>query len=128
MGCLLDAVTIRVLLLEGLTQGLRKRFSIPEDATTIADRIVQKCHHDWIEAFMESQREVRSGVPLPRPAALEEHLKSPVEDWPYLDEGTLLKTRSRSAFTWSQLAFLSTWTVVASTCFFGSTPRCVDIG
>jgi DNA recombination protein Rad52 len=65
----LDATTIRALhstirqlprpLLEGLTQGFRKRFSIPEEAATIADRIVQKCHHDWIEAFLVSHREVR---------------------------------------------------------------------
>lgn len=47
--------TIRCLprpLLEALTQGFRKRFSIPEGATTIADRIIQKRHHDWIEAFL----------------------------------------------------------------------------
>ena len=58
----LDAATIRTLhntirqlprpLLEALTQGFRKRFSIPEEAATIADRIVQKRHHDWIEAFL----------------------------------------------------------------------------
>ena len=58
----LDAATIRMLhgairqlprpLLEALTQGFRKRFSIPEEATTIADRILQKRHHDWIEAFL----------------------------------------------------------------------------
>ena len=66
----LDATTIRALhstirqlprpLLEGLTQGFRKRFSIPEEAATIADRINQKCHHDWIEAFLVSHREVRT--------------------------------------------------------------------
>jgi hypothetical protein len=39
-------------LLEALTQAFRKRFSIPEGATTIADRIIQKRHHDWIEAFL----------------------------------------------------------------------------
>jgi DNA recombination protein Rad52 len=65
----LDAATIRTLhgairqlprpLLEALTQGFRKRFSIPEEATTIADRIFQKRHHDWIEAFLVSHREVR---------------------------------------------------------------------
>jgi DNA recombination protein Rad52 len=65
----LDAATIRTLhgairqlprpLLEALTQGFRKRFSIPEEATTIADRILQKRHHDWIEAFLVSHREVR---------------------------------------------------------------------
>ena len=35
------------------------------------------------------------GVPLPRPAALAAQLETSVEHWPYLDEGTLLKTRSR---------------------------------
>jgi hypothetical protein len=35
------------------------------------------------------------GVPLPRPAALAAQLEIPVEDWPSLDEGVLLKTRSR---------------------------------
>ena len=66
----LDAATIRTLhgairqlprpLLEALTQGFRKRFQVPEEATTIADRILQKRHHDWIEAFLVSHREVRS--------------------------------------------------------------------
>jgi hypothetical protein len=59
----LDPATIRALrstiqqsprpLLQALTQGSRKRFSIPEEATTIADRILQKRHHDWIEAFLD---------------------------------------------------------------------------
>jgi hypothetical protein len=35
------------------------------------------------------------GVPLHRPAALAAQLETPIEDWPYLDEGTLVKTRSR---------------------------------
>ena len=35
------------------------------------------------------------GVPLPRPAALAARLEAPIEEWPYLDEGTLVKTRSR---------------------------------
>ncbi len=66
----LDAATIRTLhgairqlprpLLEALTKGFRKRFSIPEEAATIADRIVQKRHHDWIEAFLVQHPEVRS--------------------------------------------------------------------
>ena len=30
----------------------RKRFQVPEAAVTIADRINQKCHHDWIETFL----------------------------------------------------------------------------
>jgi hypothetical protein len=35
------------------------------------------------------------GVPLPRPAALAARLEATVEEWPYLDEGVLVKTRSR---------------------------------
>jgi DNA recombination protein Rad52 len=60
----LDADTIRHLhtslralprpQLESLTRAFRKRFQVPEDAVTIADRINQKCHHDWIEAFLVS--------------------------------------------------------------------------
>ena len=45
--------------LESLTRAFRKRFQVPEEAVTIADRIIQKCHHDWIEAFLVSHREVR---------------------------------------------------------------------
>ena len=66
----LDAATIRTLhgairqlprpLLEALTQGFRQHFSIPEEATTIADRILQKRHHDWIEAFLV-QHELQPG-------------------------------------------------------------------
>jgi len=47
--------TLRALprpLLESLTRAFRKRFQVPEEAVTIADRIIQKCHHDWIEAFL----------------------------------------------------------------------------
>jgi hypothetical protein len=32
---------------------------------------------------------------LPRPAALNARLETPIEEWPYLDEAVLLKTRSR---------------------------------
>jgi len=39
-------------LLEEFTAGFRRRFQVPADATTIADRITQQCHHDWIEAFL----------------------------------------------------------------------------
>jgi hypothetical protein len=35
------------------------------------------------------------GIPLPRPAALAARLETQIEEWPYLDEGVLLKTRSR---------------------------------
>jgi hypothetical protein len=38
--------------LEGFTKAFRKRFQVPEEATSIADRICQKRHHDWIEAFL----------------------------------------------------------------------------
>jgi DNA recombination protein Rad52 len=65
----LDGETIRHLYtslralprpqLESLTRAFRKRFQVPEEAVTIADRINQKCHHDWIEAFIVSHREVR---------------------------------------------------------------------
>ena len=65
----LDAETIQHLhttmralprpLLESLTRAFRKRFQVPEAAATIADRINQKCHHDWIETFLVSHREVR---------------------------------------------------------------------
>jgi len=58
----LDAETIQLLhntlrdlprpLLESLTRAFRKRFQVPDTAVTIADRISQKCHHDWIEAFL----------------------------------------------------------------------------
>ena len=54
--------TLRALprpLLESLTRAFRKRFQVPEAAASIADRINQKCHHDWIETFLVSQREVR---------------------------------------------------------------------
>ena len=47
--------TLRALprpLLESLTRAFRKRFQVPEEAATIADRITNKCHHDWIEAFL----------------------------------------------------------------------------
>jgi len=69
----LDAETIQQLhntlrslprpLLESLTRAFRKRFEVPDTAVTIADRISQKSHHDWIEAFLVSHREVRSLKP-----------------------------------------------------------------
>ncbi|MCX5969197.1 MAG: RAD52 family DNA repair protein, partial [Cyanobacteria bacterium] len=51
--------TLRALprpLLESLTRAFRKRFQVPDAAVTIADRICQKCHHDWIEAFLVQQQ------------------------------------------------------------------------
>jgi hypothetical protein len=41
--------------LESLTRAFRKGFKVPEEAVTIADRINQKCHHDWIETFLVQQ-------------------------------------------------------------------------
>ena len=35
------------------------------------------------------------GAPLPRPAALKARLDTPIEEWSYLDECTMQKTRSR---------------------------------
>ena len=35
------------------------------------------------------------GASLPRPAALNTRLETSIEEWPYLDEAVLLKTRSR---------------------------------
>ncbi|MCP9825700.1 RAD52 family DNA repair protein [Synechococcus sp. EJ6-Ellesmere] len=44
--------------LEGFTKAFRKRFQVPEEATSIADRICQKRHHDWIEAFLVQHQAV----------------------------------------------------------------------
>jgi DNA recombination protein Rad52 len=47
--------TIRTLpapLLEGFSKAFRKRFQVPEEAPSIADRICQRRHHDWIETFL----------------------------------------------------------------------------
>jgi DNA recombination protein Rad52 len=51
--------TIRALpapVLEGFSKAFRKRFQVPADAPSIADRICQRRHHDWIETFMVSHR------------------------------------------------------------------------
>jgi len=55
--------TIRALprpALEGFTKAFRKRFQVPPEFHTIADRICQRRHHDWIEAFLVSHHEVRT--------------------------------------------------------------------
>ncbi|MFZ0408040.1 MAG: RAD52 family DNA repair protein [Cyanobium sp.] len=44
--------------LEGFTKAFRKRFQVPEEASSIADRITQKQHHDWIEAFLVQHQTV----------------------------------------------------------------------
>ena len=51
--------TIRALpapVLEGFSKAFRKRFQVPAEAPSIADRICQRRHHDWIETFMVSHR------------------------------------------------------------------------
>jgi hypothetical protein len=82
----LDAETIQHLhstlrslprpLLESLTRAFRKRFQVPETAATIADRINQKCHHDWIEAFLVSHREVRPAEQHREVRPAEQHERS----------------------------------------------------
>jgi DNA recombination protein Rad52 len=55
--------TIRALprpALEGFTKAFRKRFQVPPEVHTIADRICQRRHHDWIEAFLVQHQ--RSGA------------------------------------------------------------------
>jgi DNA recombination protein Rad52 len=62
----LDPATIQQILatvrglprpaLEGFTKAFRKRFQVPADAPSIADRICQRRHHDWIETFLVSHR------------------------------------------------------------------------
>jgi hypothetical protein len=44
--------------LEGFTKAFRKRFQVPAEATSYADRISQKRHHDWIEAFLVQHQAV----------------------------------------------------------------------
>lgn len=53
--------TIRSLprpALEGLTKAFRKRFQVPPDALSIADRICQRRHHEWIEAFLVQHQQL----------------------------------------------------------------------
>lgn len=47
--------TLRALprpALEGFTQAFCKRFQVPEEVVSIADRICEKRHHDWIESYL----------------------------------------------------------------------------
>ncbi len=62
----LDATTIEQLqrsiralpgpVRDGFAVAFRRRFQIPAEVSSIADRIVQQCHHDWIEAFLVQQQ------------------------------------------------------------------------
>jgi DNA recombination protein Rad52 len=71
----LDQGTIRQLhatilglpapVLEGFSKAFRKRFQVPAEAPSIADRICQRQHHDWIETFLVQHQ------PQPEVAALQ---------------------------------------------------------
>lgn len=55
--------TIRTLpapVLDGFTKAFRKRFQVPAEAASIADRICQSQHHDWIEAFLVQHQDMRN--------------------------------------------------------------------
>ena len=52
--------------------------ALTDIAVTIADRISQKCHHDWIEAFLVSHREVRSAEQHREVRSAEQHQGSAV--------------------------------------------------
>jgi hypothetical protein len=59
--------TIRALpapVLEGFSKAFRKRFQIPADAPSIADRICQRRHHDWIETFLVQHSPSRAVQPI----------------------------------------------------------------
>jgi hypothetical protein len=64
----LDPATIRQLHatirglpapVEGFSKAFRKRFQVPAEATSIADRICQRRHHDWIETFLVQQQAIQ---------------------------------------------------------------------
>jgi DNA recombination protein Rad52 len=71
----LDPATVQQILaavrglprpaLEGFTKAFRKRFQVPADAPSIADRICQRRHHEWIETFLVSHQAVRPAEPHP---------------------------------------------------------------
>jgi hypothetical protein len=44
--------------LEGLTKAFRKRFQVPPDAPSFADRISQRLDHEWIEAFLVQHQQL----------------------------------------------------------------------
>ena len=50
--------------LEGFTKAFRKRFQVPEEAASIADRICQRRHHDWIEAFLVQHHKTNPAAAL----------------------------------------------------------------
>ena len=65
---LIDPATIKQILstvrglprpaLEGFSKAFRKHFEVPADATSIADLICQRQHHDWIKMFMAQHQQL----------------------------------------------------------------------
>ena len=65
---LIDPATIKKILstvrglprpaLEGFSKAFRKHFQVPADATSIADLICQRQHHDWIKTFMAQHQQL----------------------------------------------------------------------
>jgi len=65
---LIDPATIKQILstvrglprpaLEGFSKAFRKHFQVPADATSIADLICQRQHHDWIKTFMAQHQQL----------------------------------------------------------------------
>jgi hypothetical protein len=39
-------------MLEGFSKAFRKRFQVPADAPSIADRFCQRHRYNWIETFL----------------------------------------------------------------------------
>jgi len=51
-------------VLEGFSKAFRKRFQVPADAPSIADRICQRRHHDWIETFLVQHHRTNGAAAL----------------------------------------------------------------
>ncbi|MFM7239571.1 MAG: hypothetical protein ACKOZN_08265, partial [Cyanobium sp.] len=70
----IDPATIRQLhatirglpapVLEGFSKAFRKRFQVPAEAPSIADRICQRRHHDWIETFLVQHHRTNGAAAL----------------------------------------------------------------
>jgi len=70
----LDPATIRQLhatirglpapVLEGFSKAFRKRFQVPAEVPSIADRICQRRHHDWIETFLVQHHQMNPAAAL----------------------------------------------------------------
>jgi hypothetical protein len=59
--------TIRTLpapVLDGFSKAFRKRFQVPAEVPSIADRICQRRHHDWIETFLVQHHQTNPAAAL----------------------------------------------------------------